>query len=103
MPHGDLRADAMWGGKQVPFAHELKKAFPDLPVGAVGQITEPEQAEGILKDGKADVVFLARELIRDPHWPLVAATKLGAVIKPANQYERGWATMLDRTVVNSKK
>ena len=89
--------------EQVPFAHELKKAFPDLPVGAVGQITEPEQAEGILKDGKADVVFLARELIRDPHWPLVAATKLGAVIKPANQYERGWATMLDRTVVNSKK
>lgn len=103
MLHGDPCIDAVWGGNQVPFAHELKKAFPDLPVGAVGLITEPEQAEGILKDGKADVVFLARELLRDPHWPLVAATKLGAVIKPAAQYERGWSTMLSRTVVDSKK
>ncbi|KAI0727803.1 hypothetical protein C8Q72DRAFT_886021 [Fomitopsis betulina] len=87
---------------QVPFAHELKKAYPDLLVGAVGQITEPEQAEGILKDGKADVIFLARELIRDPHWPLVAASKLGVVIKPANQYERGWSTLLN-SAVSSKK
>ncbi|TFY70007.1 hypothetical protein EVJ58_g98 [Rhodofomes roseus] len=90
-------------GYQVPFAEELKKAYPNLPVGAVGLITEPDQAEGILKDGKADVIFLARALIRDPHWPVFAAAKLGVAVKPANQYERGWSDMLDHTVVNSKK
>ncbi|KAI0756837.1 FMN-linked oxidoreductase [Daedaleopsis nitida] len=78
----------------VPFAEELKKAYPDLPVGAVGMITEPEQAESYLRDGKADVVFLARELIRDPHWAIRAAATLGVAVKPANQYERGWVEML---------
>jgi len=90
-------------GYQVPFAEELKKVYPNLPVGAVGLITEPEQAEGILKDGKADVIFLARVLMRDPHWPIAAAAKLGVAVKPANQYERGWSEMLSHTVVNSKK
>lgn len=73
---------------QVPFAHELKKAYPGFPVGTVGLITEPKQAEGILQDGKADVIFLARELLRTPHWPLLAAQDLGYAVKPANQYER---------------
>ncbi|KAI8981391.1 FMN-linked oxidoreductase [Trametes punicea] len=81
-------------GYQVPFAEALKKAHPDLPIGAVGLITEPEQAESYLRDGKADVVFLARELIRTPHWPILAAQKLGVAVKPANQYERGFADML---------
>ncbi|EIW64211.1 FMN-linked oxidoreductase [Trametes versicolor FP-101664 SS1] len=81
-------------GYQVPFAEALKKAHPDIPIGAVGLITEPEQAESYLKDGKADAVFLARELIRNPHWAIHAAQKLGAAVKPANQYERGWADVL---------
>lgn len=79
---------------QVPFAEALKKAHPDIPIGAVGLITEPEQAESYLKEGKADAVFLARELIRNPHWAIHAAQKLGAAVKPANQYERGWADVL---------
>ena len=57
-------------------------------------ITDPDQAESYLRDGKADVVFLARELIRTPHWPILAAQKLGVAVKPANQYERGWTEML---------
>ncbi|KAI9065906.1 FMN-linked oxidoreductase [Trametes sanguinea] len=81
-------------GYQVPFAEALKKAHPEVPVGAVGLITDPEQAESYLRDGKADVVFLAREAMRNPHWPIYAAQKLGVAVKPANQYERGWAEML---------
>ena len=72
----------------------MKKTYPDLPIGTVGMITEPEQAESYLSDGKADVVFLARELIRTPHWAILAAHKLGVAVKPANQYERGWVEML---------
>jgi len=81
-------------GYQVPFAEALKKTYPDYPIGAVGMITEPEQAESYLQEGKADVVFLARELLRTPHWPLFAAQKLGVAVKPANQYERAFADLL---------
>lgn len=79
---------------QVPFAEAIKKAYPSLPVGAVGLITDPYDAESYLQDGKADVVSLARELLRTPHWPMVAAQKLGVAVKVANQYERAWTRML---------
>ncbi|KAH9944246.1 FMN-linked oxidoreductase [Epithele typhae] len=79
-------------GYQVPFAAAIKKAHPDMLVGTVGMITDAEQAEMYLRNGQADVVFLARELIRNPHWAMQAAQKLGVAVKPANQYERGWAT-----------
>ncbi|RDB28705.1 putative NADPH dehydrogenase C23G7.10c [Hypsizygus marmoreus] len=77
-------------GYQVHFAEALKQALPTLPVGTVGMITEPLEAESYLKSGKADVIFLARELIRTPHWPLFAAQKLGVAVRAANQYLRGW-------------
>ena len=48
-----------------------------IPTGAVGMITEPKQAEEIVADGAADLVLLARELLRDPYWPLRAAHELG--------------------------
>ncbi|KAL5494932.1 hypothetical protein ACEPAI_394 [Sanghuangporus weigelae] len=80
-------------GYQVPFAAAIREEIPDIQLGAVGLITSPTQAEGILQEGKADVVFLARELIRNPHWALHAAQELGVVVKPANQYERGWTRM----------
>ena len=51
-------------------------------------ITEPEQAEAILVEGKADVVLLARELLRDPYWPLHAARTLGVEGTWPKQYER---------------
>jgi len=60
----------------------------------VGLITEPKQAESYLQDGKADVVFLAREFIRNPHWALTAARAFGIGVKPANQYERGWVDII---------
>jgi NADH:flavin oxidoreductases, Old Yellow Enzyme family len=63
-------------GYQVPFA-EYVRAVTGAPVAAVGLITTPEQAEEIVSSGKADVVMLARELLRDPHFPLRAAHELG--------------------------
>ncbi|KAJ7705980.1 putative NADH:flavin oxidoreductase 2 [Mycena rosella] len=77
-------------GYQVPFAEAIKKAHPSLIVGAVGAITDPKVAESYLKDGKADVISLAREFIRNPHWSLTAAKELGCRVKAANQYERAW-------------
>jgi 2,4-dienoyl-CoA reductase-like NADH-dependent reductase (Old Yellow Enzyme family) len=59
------------------FATLVRRAS-GLPVGAVGLITEPQQAEKIVSDGEADAVFLARELLRDPHWAQRAAEALGA-------------------------
>jgi len=79
---------------QAPLAEYIKKAVPEVLVGTVGLITEPKQAEQLLQDGKADVVFLARELLRNADFPLKAAHELGVVVKPANQYEMAWTRML---------
>jgi 2,4-dienoyl-CoA reductase-like NADH-dependent reductase (Old Yellow Enzyme family) len=74
-------------GYQVPFATRIREAS-GLPVGAVGLITEPQQAEKIVGDGEADAVFLARELLRDPHWAQRAAEALGADTYWPEQYLR---------------
>jgi 2,4-dienoyl-CoA reductase-like NADH-dependent reductase (Old Yellow Enzyme family) len=63
-------------GYQVPFA-EYVRTRAEVSTSAVGLITDPHQAEDIVASGKADVVMLARELLRDPHWPLRAAHELG--------------------------
>ena len=73
-------------GYQVPFSRALKEV--GATTGAVGLITEPKQAEEIVADGEADVVLLARELLRDPHWPLRAARELGVDVAWPRQYER---------------
>ncbi len=62
---------------QVPFAERVR-ADADVATMAVGLITEAEQAEAIVRDGQADLVALARELMSDPHWPAHAAIALGA-------------------------
>jgi 2,4-dienoyl-CoA reductase-like NADH-dependent reductase (Old Yellow Enzyme family) len=62
-------------GYQVPFARAVREA--GMPTGAVGMITEPKQAEEIVATGSADVVLLARVLLREPHWALRAAHELG--------------------------
>jgi 2,4-dienoyl-CoA reductase-like NADH-dependent reductase (Old Yellow Enzyme family) len=72
---------------QVPFARAVRERS-GLPVGAVGLISEPLQAESILRDGSADVVLLARALLREPHWPERAAFELGDDISGPDQYER---------------
>lgn len=74
-------------GYQVPFAREIRKETK-IATGAVGLITDPHQAETILKENHADAVFLARELLRDPYWPLHAAKTLGEEIPWPPQYER---------------
>ncbi len=74
-------------GFQVPFASAIRKEV-GLAVGAVGLITEAKQAEEILTSEFADVVFLARELLRDPYWPLHAAKILQTDIAWPAQYAR---------------
>ena len=74
-------------GYQVPFAARVRREA-GVPSGAVGLITEPSQAEAIVSGGEADVVLLARALLRDPHWPLRAAHELGVDIEWPQQYER---------------
>jgi 2,4-dienoyl-CoA reductase-like NADH-dependent reductase (Old Yellow Enzyme family) len=74
-------------GYQVPFAEAIRKQA-SMPTGAVGLITEPRQAEEIIASGKADAVFLARALLRDPYWPLHAAQALGDEPQWPQQYSR---------------
>jgi 2,4-dienoyl-CoA reductase-like NADH-dependent reductase (Old Yellow Enzyme family) len=74
---------------QVPFARAIRERS-GLPVGAVGQISEPLQAESILREGSADVVLLARALLREPHWPERAAFELGDTVDEPDQYARAW-------------
>jgi 2,4-dienoyl-CoA reductase-like NADH-dependent reductase (Old Yellow Enzyme family) len=74
-------------GYQVQFAEQIRKNA-DIPTGAVGIITTPAQAEEIISGGKADIVSLAREFLRDPYFPLRAATELGDEIQWPAQYER---------------
>ncbi|TWT09182.1 NADPH dehydrogenase NamA [Planomicrobium sp. CPCC 101079] len=76
-------------GYQVPFAETLKKETP-IATGAVGLITNPQHAEEILQNGRADMIFLARELLRDPYWAYRAAKELGAESDVPVPYERGW-------------
>jgi 2,4-dienoyl-CoA reductase-like NADH-dependent reductase (Old Yellow Enzyme family) len=74
-------------GYQVPFARRVRQEA-EIATGAVGLITSGAQAEQIVSDGDADVVLLARELLRNPRWPLQAARELGADVAWPKQYER---------------
>ncbi|OXS28302.1 MAG: oxidoreductase [Desulfovibrio sp. MES5] len=76
-------------GYQVGFAHAIKQAVTSLPVIAVGLITEPELAAGIIVSGQADMVAIGRAMLYDPRWPWHAAAALGASIAGApSQYLR---------------
>jgi 2,4-dienoyl-CoA reductase-like NADH-dependent reductase (Old Yellow Enzyme family) len=72
-------------GYQTPFAEAIRHEA-DIPTAAVGLITEPVQAEHILRTGQADAIFLGREMLRDPYWPLRAAHELGEEVKWPVQY-----------------
>jgi len=74
-------------GFQVPFAAAIRREV-NIATGAVGLITEPEQAEQIVAKGEADVVLLARAMLRDPYWPLHAARALGVDVPWPPQYLR---------------
>lgn len=76
-------------GYQVPFAEAIKHGA-DIATGAVGLITTGKQAEEILQNDRSDLIFIARELLRDPYFPRTAAKDLGVTIEPPKQYDRGW-------------
>ncbi len=76
-------------GYQVRFSETIKDGA-DILTGAVGLITTGIQAEEILKNGRADMILLARELLRDPYWAYTAAKDLRVEIQSPKQYERGW-------------
>jgi NADPH2 dehydrogenase len=79
---------SVYPGYQVKFA-EIIKERTGLAVIAGGLITTPEMAEEIVQNNRADLIFLGRELLRNPYWPLKAAHELKAEIAWLKQYERG--------------
>jgi 2,4-dienoyl-CoA reductase-like NADH-dependent reductase (Old Yellow Enzyme family) len=84
VPHAKIPVGA---GYQTPFAEQIRREA-NILTGAVGMITSPVQAEHILGTGQADAVIIARELLRDPYWPLQAARELGQPISWPVQYLR---------------
>jgi 2,4-dienoyl-CoA reductase-like NADH-dependent reductase (Old Yellow Enzyme family) len=74
-------------GYQVPFAEAIRREAK-IATGAVGLITNAQQAEEIIAGGKADAVLLARQMLRDPYWPMHAAKELGVDVPWPKQYER---------------
>ncbi|MGN4124731.1 NADPH dehydrogenase NamA [Lysinibacillus sphaericus] len=76
-------------GYQVPHAETIKQGA-DMPTSAVGLIITAIQAEEILQNNRADLIFLGRVLLREPYWPLHAAKELGEEVTPPVQYIRGW-------------
>ncbi|HZR07510.1 MAG TPA: NADH:flavin oxidoreductase/NADH oxidase [Myxococcales bacterium] len=74
-------------GYQTAFAERIRREAK-IRTGAVGMIRAPEQADHVLRSGQADVVILARQLLRDPYWPLSAARQLGVQVHWPPQYER---------------
>ena len=74
-------------GYQVPFANSIRR-HANIATAAVGMITEPLQADQIIRKGEADLVIMAREFLRDPYWPLHAAATLHQEITWPPQYER---------------
>jgi 2,4-dienoyl-CoA reductase-like NADH-dependent reductase (Old Yellow Enzyme family) len=83
-PHATMPLGA---GYQTRFAEQIRRESGSR-VGAVGLITSPAQADHIVRSGQADIVLLARELLRDPHWPLRAARELGFLTPWPAQYVR---------------
>jgi 2,4-dienoyl-CoA reductase-like NADH-dependent reductase (Old Yellow Enzyme family) len=84
VPRAEIR---LGPGYQVPFAARIRSEA-GLPTGAVGLITDPQQAEDILAQGSADLVLLGRELLRNPRWPLAAAQTLQVEIPWPASYAR---------------
>ncbi len=76
-------------GYQVPFAQRIRQEA-SIATGAVGLISEAEQADAIVRAGQADSVLIARQSLRDPYWPLRAARELGIELEAPTQYRRGW-------------
>jgi len=92
LPHAKIPSSP---GYQVPFAERIRNEA-GVATSAVGQITEPAQADAIIRSGEADLVLFAREMLRDPYWPTHAAQMLGESIPWPVQYERAAAGRVPR-------
>ena len=77
-------------GYQAPFAERIRRET-GIRTAAVGMITEPKQAEDLVRSGVADIVLLAREFLRSPHWPVTAAQALDAPVVAPPQYGRAFS------------
>jgi 2,4-dienoyl-CoA reductase-like NADH-dependent reductase (Old Yellow Enzyme family) len=100
VPHAKIAAGP---GYQTPFARRIRHEA-EILTGAVGMITSPVQAEQIIGTGQADAILMAREFLRDPYWPLRAATELGQSITWPVQYLRAAPRDADaRVPVNLEK
>ena len=95
----DCSSGGAVGGAAIPVGPGYQTAFAErvrreagVPTGAVGMITAAAQADAIIRSGQADVAILARELLRNPHWPLLAAAELGQEAQWPNQYLRAKPT-----------
>jgi 2,4-dienoyl-CoA reductase-like NADH-dependent reductase (Old Yellow Enzyme family) len=88
VPHAKIPVGA---GYQVPFAERIRREA-GIATATVGSITEPTHADAIIRNGRADVVLLAREFLREPYWPLKAARILGQMdsLTVPVQYRRAW-------------
>jgi 2,4-dienoyl-CoA reductase-like NADH-dependent reductase (Old Yellow Enzyme family) len=86
VPHAQVPVAA---GYQVPFAARIRREAA-IATGAVGMITSAQQANAIIERGEADIVLLAREMLRDPYFARRAAKELGVEIVPPVQYGRAW-------------
>ena len=84
VPHAQIPAAP---GYQVPFAGRIRTEA-GIPTAAVGMITEPTQADAIIGEGQADLVLLAREMLRDPYWAVHAAAALSQAASWPVQYLR---------------
>ncbi len=76
-------------GYQVPFAEAVRREA-GIPSAAVGLITQPGEADAIVRDSRADLVLLGRELLRNPYWPVQAAAELGRTTSVPDSYSRAF-------------
>lgn len=76
-------------GYQVPFSDKIRNEA-SISTGAVGLITNALHAEEILQNNRADLIFIGRELLRNPYWPYQAAKELGYHLEAPTPYKRGW-------------
>ncbi len=93
----DCSSGAIVPGEKIPVGAGYQTSFADrirreanIATGAVGMITAPAQADQIIRTGQADMVLLAREMLRDPYWALQAAKQLRQAVPTPVQYERAW-------------
>ena len=76
-------------GYQTAFSDRIRREAK-IATGAVGMITEPAQADQIIRSGQADIVLIGREMLRDPYWARRAAKQLGQSLSVPKQYDRAW-------------